>query len=99
MARPFIVTDVTTATGAGFGPVQNHGAWPYCGTGFPVKGAQHSLIPDSNSIVAALEGQATRKPGRSWSEAGGSYQMGTTIYGWGPLPLSAAPPAILCVFY
>jgi hypothetical protein len=79
MARPFIVTDVTTAAGAGFGPVQNHGSWQYSGTGFAVKGAQHSLIPDSNSIVAALEGQATRKPGRSWSEAGGSYQMVTTI--------------------
>jgi len=81
MARPFIVTDVTTATGAGFGPVQNHGAWAYSGRGFAVKGAQHSLIApiECESIVADLEGQAMRKPGRSWSEAGGSYQMVTTI--------------------
>ena len=29
MARPVVVTDVTAATGAGFGPVQNHGLRSY----------------------------------------------------------------------
>jgi hypothetical protein len=29
MARPVVVTDVTAATGAGFGPVQSHGQRSY----------------------------------------------------------------------
>src|SRR4029077_11011419 len=37
MARPVVVTDVTAATGAGFGPVQNHGLRSYSVTQGNVK--------------------------------------------------------------
>jgi hypothetical protein len=37
MARPVVVTDVTAAAGAGFGPVENHGARTYSGKPDAVK--------------------------------------------------------------
>jgi hypothetical protein len=40
MARPVVVTDVTAAAGAGFGPVENHGAGPYSGNAAVVKSCE-----------------------------------------------------------
>jgi len=44
--RPVVVTDVTAATGAGFGPAENHGAGPYSGIHAAVK-CQRSAISET----------------------------------------------------
>jgi hypothetical protein len=45
MARPVVVTDVTAAAGAGFGPVENHGAGTYSGKADTVKSQKPETEP------------------------------------------------------